>query len=144
MKSPRFTFAFISFAVAVLLAGCVTFEAPGFKDLTSGATYICQLSNAGKLPGIETNDCPQFKSVPISLSSFGMSNQLQSLKFWLTLPAKTNTVFWYQISRNDRQEPWKLVYAVSADTNGQNSVDLLIAPVPDSKEIELEAKSKTK
>jgi hypothetical protein len=143
MKSPRFAFAFIGLAAAALLAGCGTVEIPGLKDVLSGADYLSSLHAAGKLPGVETNTSPHFTAMPISLSSFGASNQFQSLKFWLTVPEKTNTVFWYQITRNDRQEPWTLNYAVQADTNGQNSVDLLKAPVPDSKEIELEAKSKS-
>ena len=129
--------------MAALLAGCMTVESPGLKDVLSGVDYLSSLHKAGKLPGVNSDSSLYLNSMPISFSSFGASNQLQTMKFWLTVPEKTNTVFWYQISRNDRQEPWNLVYAVSADTNGQNSVDLLKAPVPDSQEIELEAKSKS-
>jgi hypothetical protein len=138
MKSPRFTFAFIGFTAAALLAGCATFGIPGGKEGLSGATYIGELWHAGKLPGVRTNDFFKLTSLPIS-----PTNRPQTLTVWLTIPEKTNTVFWYQISRGDHQAPWTLVYAVSADTNGQNSVDLLKAPVPDSREIELEAKAKS-
>jgi hypothetical protein len=139
MKSPRFTFALIGFAAAALLTGCLTFGIPGAKEGLSGATYIGRLWQAGKLPGVKTNDYPHITSLPISLT-----NHPQTLTFWITLPEKTNVVFWYEISRSDHQAPWTLASAVQADTNGQNSVDLLKLPVPDSREMELEAKATSK
>ncbi len=129
----------VALAATGLLTGCnaIAYLIPEGGGLLSAATYIADLQGAGKLPGVRPNDPTDFKS-----SFLTSGDRPQVLDIRLTVAGNTNAVFWYEISRTNRHAPWTLTKAMQTGVDGRHRVSLLERPVPDSREMEREAKEK--
>lgn len=143
-KTPVFHISAATIVLVTFLTACSAKVCliPGGKASVSAAAYLSRLQEAGKLPGVRAGAGVDFASVPQTADSVTSKLGPQTMTFRLTTPDSTNAVYWYQISRQDRNSPWRLTKAVQTDTEQRNTASLLNAPVPDSAEMERDAKRK--
>lgn len=100
---------------------------PGAKDFISAAACIGRLYQSGDLPGIKKGERLEFQTLPARKDRLGNSstNRLQAITIWATVKGKKDTVFWYYLTRTNRNSEWSLAKAWRADWEGRNAVNLL-------------------
>lgn len=121
MNPERFLRQAMIVSLAILLTGCVntTRIMKNASVQLSAVGYLNELREAGKLPGITSEDKGQFSSLPPVLIG-----ERQSVAFHLSKSHEPDIIYWYVLERTNDYALWKLTRAWRTDENGNHKVVL--------------------
>jgi hypothetical protein len=101
-----------SFLLEPLVTGCILFHPekhPLVQTLASAVSYVQNLQEEDKLPGIAKGERTTLETGPVKLGT--KPEKLQSVSLRLTPESKPDMSYWYRVTRKGPDEPSQLVQA---------------------------------